>query len=51
MHGEHAGLLARYEPIPLNALAGNPDQAAMFGWFAHPPSHQADFAAAGSLMR
>jgi uncharacterized protein YbjT (DUF2867 family) len=50
VHGGHAGLPARYEPIPLDALADNPDQAAMFAWFAHPPSYQADFAATRNLV-
>jgi uncharacterized protein YbjT (DUF2867 family) len=47
--GNHAGLPARYEPIPLDALADNPDQGAMFAWFAQPPSYEADFGATKSL--
>ena len=34
---------ARYEPLPLDALADDPDQRAMFGWFADLPAYQADF--------
>ena len=49
VHGDHAGLPARYEPISLDALADNPDQEAMFAWFARPPSYQADFAATRNL--
>jgi uncharacterized protein YbjT (DUF2867 family) len=49
-HGEHAGLPARYEPLPLEVLADNPDQHAMFAWFARPPSYQADFAATRNLV-
>ena len=45
VHGEHAGLPARYEPVPLDVLAADPDQQAMFAWFAHPPAYQADFVA------
>ena len=45
VHGDHAGLPARYEPVPLDVLADNPDQQAMFAWFAQLPAYQADFAA------
>ncbi|HEY3607179.1 MAG TPA: NmrA/HSCARG family protein, partial [Pseudonocardiaceae bacterium] len=36
---------ARYDPLPIEMLAGDADQRAMFEWFAHPPAFQADFAA------
>jgi uncharacterized protein YbjT (DUF2867 family) len=34
---------ARYEPLSLDTLSGDPDQQAMFAWFAHLPAYQADF--------
>lgn len=40
---------ARYDPLPIDVLAGNADQRAMFEWFAHPPAFQADFAATRAL--
>jgi uncharacterized protein YbjT (DUF2867 family) len=40
---------ARYEPLPIDVLAGDTDQRAMFEWFAHPPAFQADFAATRAL--
>ena len=43
--GDHAGRPARYEPVPLDFLTEDPDQQAMFAWFADPPAYQADFAA------
>jgi uncharacterized protein YbjT (DUF2867 family) len=46
--GDHAGLPARFEPIPLD-LAGNFDRHAMFAWMQDPPSYQADFAATKRL--
>ena len=49
VHGEHADLPARYEALPLDVLAGDPDLAAMFAWFAQAPSYRADFAATRSL--
>ena len=48
-HGERAGLLARYEPLPLDALGEDADLRAMFGWFAEPPAYRADFAATKRL--
>lgn len=48
--GEAAGLPAHYEPVPLEVLSGNPDQQAMFSWFAHVPAYQADFNASRSLV-
>ena len=47
--GAQADLPARYEPIPLDALAGDPDLQAMFTWLGRSPSYQADFAATKSL--
>jgi len=40
--GEHAGLPARFEAVPLEVLAEDPDQQAMFAWFARLPAYQAD---------
>lgn len=40
--GEHAGLPARYEALPLHVLGDNPDTQAMFRWFAETPAYQAD---------
>ena len=44
-HGDAAGLPARYEPLPLDVLADDPDQQAMFAWFARPPAYRADLVA------
>ena len=43
--GTHLGLRSRYEPIPLEAVAGYGDTGDMFRWFAETPAYQADFAA------
>jgi uncharacterized protein YbjT (DUF2867 family) len=43
------GVPARYEPLPIEVLADNADQRAMFEWFAHLPAYQADFAATRAL--
>ena len=40
--GEHAGLPARYEALPLHVLGDNEDGKAMFRWFAETPAYQAD---------
>lgn len=40
--GAVAGVRARYEALPLEALAANPDQQSMFAWFARRPAYQAD---------
>ncbi len=40
---------ARYDPLPIEVLGGDADQRAMFEWFAHPPTFQADFAATRAL--
>ena len=42
LHGEGAGLPARYEPLPLAVLDGQDDLQAMFRWFAETPAYQAD---------
>lgn len=41
-HGEHAGLPARYEALPVDVL-DDPDAHAMFAWFARLPAYRADF--------
>ncbi len=43
-----SGLPARFEPVPLDAI-DDPDQRAMFSWFARYPAYQADIAATGQL--
>ena len=40
--GEHAGLPARYEALPLEVLGDSEDAQAMFRWFAETPAYQAD---------
>ena len=47
--GEHAGLPARFESIPLDSLADNFDRHAMFAWMDDMPAYQADFAATRRL--
>lgn len=47
--GQQAGLPSRFEPLPLSALAGDPDLQAMFSWFTTLPAYQADFAATRAL--
>lgn len=47
---EHLGLPARYEAIPLEAIADNADLAAMFRWFAETPAYQADFDGTHALV-
>lgn len=41
--GAYAGLPARYEALPLEAVASFGDMAQMFRWFAETPAYQADF--------
>jgi uncharacterized protein YbjT (DUF2867 family) len=41
--GDHAGVPARYESIPLDTLAGDFDRHAMFAWLDDLPAYQADF--------
>lgn len=47
--GQQARLPARFEPLPLAALANDPDLQAMFTWFTRLPAYQADFAATREL--
>jgi uncharacterized protein YbjT (DUF2867 family) len=48
--GADAGLPARFEPLPLDVLADDPDQQAMFTWFTRPPSYRADIEATRALV-
>jgi uncharacterized protein YbjT (DUF2867 family) len=48
--GERAGLPSRFEPLPLDVLADDPDQHAMFTWFTTPPSYLADIAETRRLV-
>ena len=48
--GEAAGLPARYEALPLEALGDNEDLRRMFEWFASPPAYQADIPATRELV-
>ena len=48
--GEAAGLPARYEALPLEALGEDSDMAAMFRWFAETPAYQANFDATRALV-
>jgi uncharacterized protein YbjT (DUF2867 family) len=47
--GEHAGLPARYEALPLQVLGDNQDGQAMFRWFAETPAYQADIGAVRTI--
>lgn len=47
--GEHAGLPARYEALPLHVLGDNPDTRATFRWFAETPAYQADIDAVKAI--
>ena len=47
--GEHAGLPARYEALPLPVLGDDADTQAMFRWFAETPAYQADIRAAKAI--
>jgi uncharacterized protein YbjT (DUF2867 family) len=40
--GAHAGLPARYEAVPVEAIGSQGDLQAMFRWFADTPAYQAD---------
>jgi uncharacterized protein YbjT (DUF2867 family) len=40
--GAHAGLPARYEGVPVDAIGSQADLRAMFRWFAETPAYQAD---------
>ncbi len=48
--GAYAGLPARYEALPLEAIASFGDTADMFRWFAETPAYQADFEATRALV-
>ena len=48
--GADAGLPARFEPLPLDVLADDPDLHAMFTWFTRPPSYLADIEATRALV-
>jgi len=48
--GDRAGLPARFEPLPLDVLADDPDQLAMFRWFTTPPAYRADITATPRLV-
>jgi uncharacterized protein YbjT (DUF2867 family) len=48
--GAHAGVPARYEALPLEAIASFGDTAEMFRWFTETPAYQADFAATRTLV-
>jgi uncharacterized protein YbjT (DUF2867 family) len=47
--GEHAGLPARYEALPLQVLGDDADAQAMFRWFAETPAYQADISAVKAI--
>jgi uncharacterized protein YbjT (DUF2867 family) len=47
--GEHAGLPARYEALPLSVLGKNEDAQAMFRWFAETAAYQADITAVRAI--
>ncbi len=47
--GEHAGLPARYEALPLQVLGDDADAQAMFRWFAETPAYQADIRAVKAI--
>ena len=48
--GAYAGLPARYEALPIEAIASYGDTADMFRWFAETPAYQADFEATRALV-
>lgn len=48
--GAAAGVPARYEPIPIEALAADADQQAMFSWFARLPAYRGDFELSRTLV-
>jgi uncharacterized protein YbjT (DUF2867 family) len=43
VYSQADGRDARYEPLPLEALNGDPDQQSMFTWLTRRPAYQADF--------
>lgn len=48
--GEHAGLEARYEALPIQVLDGQDDMQKMFTWFAETPAYQGDLAATRTIV-
>ena len=48
--GEASGRPARFEAVPLEALADDADLQAMFRWFAAPPAYRADLAVSRRLV-
>jgi len=48
--GAHAHVPARYEALPLEAIASFGDTAEMFRWFTETPAYQADLAATRALV-
>jgi uncharacterized protein YbjT (DUF2867 family) len=48
--GAYAGLPARYEALPLEAIASFGDTAEMFRWLAETPAYQADLEATRALV-
>ncbi len=49
VYGQHFGLPARFDPLPLDVLEQDPDRQAMFAWFNHLPSYEADFSSTKDL--
>lgn len=47
--GQAAGTSARYEALPVEVMAEQPDAQAMFAWFAELPAYQANFEATQTL--
>jgi uncharacterized protein YbjT (DUF2867 family) len=47
--GEHAGLPARYEALPLAVIGDSEDAQAMFRWFAETPAYQADVSTVNTI--
>jgi uncharacterized protein YbjT (DUF2867 family) len=47
--GAHAGLPARYEALPLSVLGGDPEDQAMFRWFAEGSAYPSDLAAVKAI--
>ncbi|MFD9740839.1 NmrA/HSCARG family protein [Umezawaea sp. NPDC059074] len=47
--GAHTGLPARYEALPLSVLGGDPEEEAMFRWFAKGASYPSDLAAVRAI--
>ncbi|WNV87048.1 NmrA/HSCARG family protein [Umezawaea sp. Da 62-37] len=48
--GAHAGLPARYEALPLSVLGGDPEEEAMFRWFAEGSAYPSDLAAVRAIV-